>query len=123
MQAVPSIDLASLGILGILIGLFVGFLLGGINSISSTYRILLGLFLNIIGGLILSLLISYSIYPLNSLEILFIVLSLLGGFILGLFLNWKPYLHTSRTNHIIYDPDEDDEEFDRQIEEVLNGKE
>lgn len=123
VQVVPSIDLASLGIPGILIGLVAGFFLGGLDSINSIYRILFGVLVNIIGGLILSLLISYSIYPLNSLEFLFLVLSLFGGFILGLFLNWRPYLHTSRKSHIIYNPEEDDEEFDRQIEEVLNGKE
>ncbi len=122
LQTVPSLDLAILELPGLFIGLFLGYFLGGMDSIVSSHRIIIGVVVNVIGGLILSLLISISIYMLGSLEIVFVVLSLFGGFGLGLFLNWKPYVDISRKNHIIYESEEDDEEFDRQIEEALGGK-
>ena len=123
MQTAPSLNLAFLGIPGLFIGLIIGYILGEIDSISAGYRILLGLFVNVVVGLILALFISVTFYMMGSLEIVFIVLSLLGGFGLGLFLNWKPYFNTSRKNHIIYDPEDDDEEFERQIKEALGDNE
>ena len=44
-----------------------------------------------------------------------------GGVILGMILNWKPYLYEYTKQHIVYEID-DDEEFDRKIEEALKGK-
>lgn len=122
MQAAPSLDLAVLGIPGIFIGLVIGHVLGDIRTLNSVYKILLGSFINIIIGIILSLLFSLYLTPLNSLETMFIILSSLGGFGLGLFLGWTPQTDKPPKNHIIYDPEEDDEEFDRQIEEALGGR-
>lgn len=121
MQVAPSLDLAILGIPGILIGLVIGYVLGDIDTLSAIYRIFLGLFINIIVGILLALLFSLFLNPLHSLEMLFLIISSLGGFGLGLFFNWAPHIGTSPKNHIIYDPEEDDEEFDRQIEEALGG--
>ncbi|TFG34029.1 hypothetical protein EU527_05360 [Candidatus Thorarchaeota archaeon] len=122
MQTAPSLNLAFLGIPGFILGLFIGYILGDIDTLNSVYRILLGSFIATVGGIILSLLFSVYLTMLDSLEMLFIVLSVLGGFGLGIILNWSPYAQSSQKSHIIYEPDDDDEEFDRQIEEALGNK-
>lgn len=122
MQTAPSLDLAFLGIPGIIIGVVIGYILGDMDTLTLMYRVLIGGFINIIGGIILSLLISQFLLALDSLEMVFIILSLIGGFFLGMFLNYSPHLNSSKRNHIIYELDDDDEEFDRQIEEALGTK-
>jgi len=51
----------------------------------------------------------------------FIILAFAGGYGLGMFLNWAPPINTKPKNHIIYEPDDDDD-FDREIEEALGGQ-
>jgi len=123
LQTVPSLDLAFLGFLVMIIGLFTGYVLGQIDTISTSYRIIIGTFVNVVGGIILALLLSVSIYMLDSLGIVFIISSMVGGFYLGLCLNWAPSISNPQKSHIIYEPEDYDEEFDRQIKEALGEKE
>ena len=51
---------------------------------------------------------------------IFIVLAFIGGYFLGLFFNWAPPADSGPKQHIIYEPDDDDA-FDREIEEALGG--
>jgi hypothetical protein len=120
MQAPPTLDIALVGVPGLLLGLVIGYVIGGMPSFRVLDRIFLGIVISGIGGLVLSLVINFFI-PITSLEIFFIVLAFLGGYILGLFLNWTPPIKTETKQHIIYEP-EDDDAFDREIEEALGGK-
>jgi len=120
MQVTQTLDIAPLGIPGLLIGLLIGYVIGGQSSFRILDRFGLGLIISGIGGLILSLLISTFI-PIDSLVIVFIVLAFAGGYCLGLFLNWAPPISAKPKNHIIYEPDDDDA-FDKEIEEALGGK-
>ena len=120
MQVLQTLDIAVIGIPSLLIGLIIGYLVGGQSSLRVIDRFGLGIMVSGIGGLILSLAMSFYI-PLQSPEILFIVLAFAGGYTLGLFLNWAPPKNTKPKNHIIYEPDDDDA-FDREIEEALGGK-
>lgn len=122
MQGGPSLDVAALGLPGIVLGLVIGYTIAGMQNLRVIDRLLLGIVISSIGGLILSLAISIFI-PMGSLEMLFVILSFLGGYILGLVLNWESP-HSSKPNHhIIYEPDDDDDdEFDREIEDALGGR-
>jgi hypothetical protein len=51
---------------------------------------------------------------------MFIILAYAGGYILGMALNWKSPPKSGPKSHIIYEPDDDDD-FDREIEEALGG--
>lgn len=120
MQVAHTLDIAFLGIPGLVIGLVIGYFIGGLSSFRLIDRFGLGIIISGIGGLILSLAMGFFI-ELYSLEILFIILAFVGGYFLGLFLNWTPPENSKPTNHIIYEPDDDDA-FDREIERALSGK-
>ena len=121
MQAASTLDIVFIGIPSLLIGLIIGYIVGGRSSFRLIDRVGLGIMISGIGGLIFSLLISTYI-PIGSIETIFVILAFAGGYSLGLILNWTPPKKTKRTNHIIYEPDDDDA-FDREIEEALGGKE
>jgi hypothetical protein len=121
MQVTQTLDIALIGIPGLLMGLVIGYIIGGISSFRVINRISLGITISGIGGLILSLLLSFY-FSIGSLEILFVILSSAAGYILGLVLNWTSPIKSGPTNHIIYEPDDDDA-FDREIEEALSGLE
>ena len=120
MQVGPTLDIALIGMPGILLGLLIGYIIGGMPSFRLIDRIGLGIIISGAGGLVLSLAISFFI-TIGSLEMMFVILAFAGGFILGLFLNWKPPIKTKAKQHIIYEPDDDDA-FDKEIEEALGGK-
>ena len=127
MQGTPSIDVAILGVPGLLVGLLFGYTFGGMSSLSLNYRIGLGIITSFFGGLITGLLFmsqplsSYIPFLIGPFEVILMILSYLGGYVLGAISNWAPLPEPSLKRHIIYEPD-DDEEFDREIEEVLGGK-
>ncbi|MGY5858845.1 MAG: hypothetical protein RTU63_05710 [Candidatus Thorarchaeota archaeon] len=119
MQVGPTLDIALIGIPGILLGLLFGYIIGGMPSLRVVDRIGLGIIISGAGGLVLSLAINF-FYPIGPLEMMFVVLAFAGGYILGLFLNWKSPIRTKPKQHIIYEPDDDDA-FDREIEEALGS--
>lgn len=121
MQAPPTLDIALIGIPGLLIGLLIGYVIGGMPSFRLIDRIVLGTIISGLGGLILSLVINFFI-PIFTLEMIFIILAFGGGYGFGLFLNWKPPSDSGPKSHIIYEP-EDDDAFDKEIEEALGSKE
>ena len=53
-------------------------------------------------------------------QFIFIILSYLGGYALGAVANWAPLPEKPAKRHIIYEPDDDDE-FDREIEEAMGS--
>ncbi len=121
MQVTPTLDIALLGFPGLILGLVIGYLVGGMTSFRLLDRIGLGIIISGVGGLILSLLISFFI-QITSLVMMFVMLAFVGGYALGLFLNWTPPVNSGPKSHIVYEPD-DDEAFDREIEEALGTKE
>lgn len=120
MQVGPSIDMAVLGLPGIILGLLSGYVIGGMPNLRFLDRLFLGVVISGIGGLILALGIN-TLLPLDSLTMVFVVLSSFGGYFLGLVLNWEPPDTSKSKHHIIYEP-EDDDAFDREIEDALGGK-
>ena len=120
MQVTHSLDIALVGIPGLLIGVIIGYLVGGMSSLRVVDRIGLGVVISGISGFILSLVIGFFI-PLTTIEIGFVIFAFGGGFVLGLILNWRPPIKSGPKNHIIYEPDDDDA-FDKEIEEALGGK-
>ncbi len=121
MQVGPTLDIAFLGLPGIFLGLVAGYVIGGMPSLRLIDRFFLGGVISTFGGLILSIAINVFI-PMGSLEMIFIVLAFLGGFIFGLILNWEAPDSSKSKHHIIYESDDDDEAFDREIEDALGGK-
>lgn len=119
MQIAP-LDIALIGLPALLLGLVIGYVIGGMPNLRLIDRIGLGIIISGIGGLIFSLLVSF-FFPITSLEMIFIILAFVGGYTLGLFLNWTPPIDLGPKSHIIYEPDDDDA-FDREIDEALGNK-
>jgi len=127
MQVTPTLDIALIGLPALLLGLIIGYVIGGMPNLRLIDRIGLGIIISGIGGLIFSLLVSFfvpitSLETITSLEMMFIMLAFIGGYVLGLFLNWTPPVDSGPKSHIIYEPDDDDA-FDREIDEALGTKE
>lgn len=126
MQGIPNIDVAILGVPGLLIGLLFGYIIGGMTSFSFNYRIGLGIVLSSFGGMITALVFSSSPiksflpFDVETFELIFIIFSYFGGYALGAVANWAPLPEKPLKRHIIFEPDDDDE-FDREIEEAMGG--
>lgn len=121
MQA-PTIDLAILGIPGILIGLVLGYTFCGYERFKAIDRIIMGIISSIFAGIITTVVMMIFI-PEASSQAGLIVLSYSGGYALGAASNWAPTPEKPPKSHIIYEPDDDDDEaFDREIEETLRGE-
>ena len=108
------------GVIALFIGLVFGFILGSMEDISSNYRIGLGLIVSFFGGMISSLFFLSGNLD-SSLMMIPGILACLGGCVLGAIASWVPPSAKPPRRYIIFEPDEDDE-FDREIEEALGGK-
>lgn len=120
------IDVIIPGLPGILVGLSLGYIIGGMSSLGYTQRIGLGFVISIFGGMITNLLFLSP--PLNAYFqfqgstfdlLLFLTLTYFGGYALGAGSNWAPLPEKPPERHIIYEPDDDD--FDREIEEAMGS--
>ncbi len=126
MQGIPNVDVAILGVPGILLGLLCGYIFGGMTSLSFNYRIGLGVIISFFGGLITGLLfiseplVSYLPFEVGTFEMILMILSYFGGYALGAVANWAPLPEKPAERHIIFEPDDDDD-FDREIEDALSG--
>lgn len=121
MQVAPTLDMAIFGVPGIIIGLGFGYFFGGYESFRPIDRIGMGIISSIFAGVITTVVIMIYI-PLSTFEAIFIVLSYFGGYSIGALSNWAPSPEKPPKSHIIIEPDDDDEEFDREIEEALTGR-
>ncbi len=124
MQIGPTLDTALLGVPGIFIGLILGYFLGGYESFRAIDRIGLGIISSIFAGVITTVVLMIFIPTVGTIEAIFIILSYFGGYALGAVSNWAPTPEKPRKSHIIYEPDDDDDDkaFDREIEETLRGE-
>ena len=122
MQAPPTLDMAILGVPGVIIGLGLGYYFGGYESFRAIDRIGMGIISSIFAGVITAFLIMTYWIILTTFEVIFIVLSYFGGYVLGAVSNWAPTPEKPPKSHIVYEPDDDDEAFDREIEDALSGE-
>ncbi|MBY8997138.1 MAG: hypothetical protein KGD60_05360 [Candidatus Thorarchaeota archaeon] len=126
MQGIPNIDVAILGVPGLLIGLLFGYVLGGMTSLDFNYRIGLGVIISFFAGMITGLLFiseplaSFLPMDVKMFEWIFIILSYFGGYFLGAVSNWALLPDKPPKRHIIYEPDDDDD-FDKEIEKAMGG--
>jgi hypothetical protein len=126
MQGTSIIEAIIPGIPGISLGFILGYILGGMSSISFNQRVFLGLIISLFGGMITSFLFlspPLNVYIQsqgNTFELLlFLILSYFGGYALGAGSNWAPPPEKPPERHIIYEDDDDEEAFDREIEEAM----
>jgi len=120
MQPINTLEISTVILPSILLGVILGYSMGTMRSYGIAKRAALTLILSIIGGAILLIPLAYFL-PISTFTVLLSSLSVLGGAILGLFYNWTPPEESVRKSHIIYEADDDDE-FDREIRESLGGK-
>ncbi|MFW9793407.1 MAG: hypothetical protein ACFFEE_03820 [Candidatus Thorarchaeota archaeon] len=121
MQVAPTLDMALLGVPGILIGLFLGYFFGGYENFRTVEKIGMGIISSIFAGVITTVILMIYL-PLTTFEAIFIVLAYFGGYFLGAASNWAPPPEKPPKRHIVYEPDVDEDEFDREIEEALRGE-
>jgi hypothetical protein len=119
MQVLPSYEDAFIAVPGLLVGMAFGYIIAGREDFSAQYRIGLGIIVSLFGGVITSLLI-YEFLDNVTFEIFLIIISFFGGYALGAIANWAPLPEKPAKRHIIFEPDDDDE-FDREIEEAMGG--
>lgn len=122
MQTPPTLDMAILGVPGVIIGLGLGYYFGGLESFRAIDRIGMGIISSIFAGVITAFLIMNYWISLTTFEVVFIVLSYFGGYVLGAVSNWAPTPEKPRKSNIVYEPDDDDEAFDKEIEDALSGE-
>jgi NhaP-type Na+/H+ or K+/H+ antiporter len=120
MQGLDYMQLLIYALPGIIIGFALGYLIGGSVILRRIDRIGLGLVVGVIGGIILSLVLSIIVVP-SEFSIILSVIAMTSGLIFGELMNWNPITKSTRKSHVIFNPDEDDEEFDRQIKRFMES--
>jgi len=105
------------GIPSLFAGVGLGYIVGGMKSLKSSDRLLLGLASSTIGGLAIVLAFS-AFLPFSSSGVVLSILAFGGGFIFGAGTHWDDPAKPKPKSHIIYEPEEEDE-FDREIEKVF----
>ena len=105
------------GIPSLFVGVGLGYIVGGMKSLKSSDRLLLGLASSTIGGLAIVLALT-AFRPFSSSGVILSILAFGGGFIFGAGTHWDAPAEPKPKSHIIYEH-EDDDEFDSEIEEVF----
>ena len=121
MQGFDTITALILAFPAVLIGFIVGRIIGGMESMKVPERVGLILMISALGGIIIAIIVGYlmNFIPIT-LEFLMSIISLLGGSVFGAVSNWQTPAKRDPKGHIVFEID-DDEEFDREIEEALGG--
>ncbi len=104
----------------IIIGAVAGYAIGGRTNLNAAERILYGVIVSLIGGIMTGLIIA-PLFPPGPFSFLLGVLSFAGGCAFGMSINWAPTPSKGPRRHVVFNPEEDDEEFDRQIEDAFRG--
>lgn len=122
LQPFTPIEALTAGLPGLLLGFLVGYMLGATKSFSSRDRFFIALAVGVLGGIVIILILSTTgLVTVSSVEILLSIMATFGGIGVGAVLHWQPFASPPPKRHITFDPEEDDEEFDRQINEALGG--
>ena len=107
------------GMAPIIIGVIFGYVLGAMKSIETISRAIMAI---LIGGIIgIIFVVSFtSLIAATPIALMLAIIASIGGILLGMAWNWTPTVPKGRLHHIIYEPDDDDA-FDREIDEALSG--
>ena len=101
-------------------GIIAGYIVGGFQRFQNVERFGLVVLVCLFGGIITALVIGIFVPP-DSSSIILSIIAFTGGGMLGMVINWAPAPQKSKKLHIIYEP-EDDDAFDREIEEALKSE-
>ncbi len=105
----------------LLVGLGSGYVIGGQGQLSVRDRLAIISSFGFIGGLIMGMfLVAFSTVT-GTYFFGLQILSCIGGTVVGAASNWVPVGESGLTSYVVFDPD-DDEEFDRQIDEALGKR-
>lgn len=119
MQIMAITD-AVVSLVSILLGVGSGYVIGALKDAGRFERIGLGIVISLVGGFLVSMLFGMYVVmhmPPIPLQIAAFALGTTAG---GIW-NWQTPLDKTSPDHIIFEPD-DDEEFDRKIEEAFEKK-
>jgi len=78
------------------------------------------LLVSLFGGIISAIVTGIFVTP-DDFSVILAIIAFTAGSMLGMVFNWAPAPPKSKTHHIIYEP-EDDDAFDREIEEALKSE-
>jgi len=126
LQFTP-LDAIYAGLPGLVVGFLAGYILGASGSLSTKDRFFIALAVGLFGGVIIAfLLLTSGIIAVGpegnpSMTVLLSIMSTFGGIGVGAGMHWQPSAPTPPKRHVTFDPEEDDEEFDRQLREGLGG--
>jgi len=116
-QMLPPLELIEYGIPPVLVGLIIGYAIGGSPHLSIRERIGFAVVICLLGGLTLSVLM-FAWLPVTTQSVLFGIISFAGGYAFGTIYHWRPPEKPASKQHVIFEP-EDDEDFDREIDKAL----
>lgn len=120
MQVMAAMD-AIVSLASMLLGMGCGYAIGALKDTRRWERIALGGLVSIIGGFLVSLIFgSYVMMHIPPIPLQ--IASFTVGTIVGGAWHWQTPIRQRSSTHIIFKPD-DDEEFDRKIDEVFRRKE
>ncbi len=122
MQPITPYDRLIYGAPSLLAGYVVGYFVGGTKSFSIRDRFILGVAFTLLGGLVVILALGMFI-AVGTFEVILSIISTAAGFGLGLATNWEPPKEPEFKARMVFDPEEEDEEFDRQIDRALGRRE
>ena len=107
----------------IFVGIIIGYILGGRSSFSELDRIATGAIISVVGGLVTTFIIaSYAPVDGGMSALLYGIAGFAGGCVFGQLVSWQPYYKRDEKKiRMIFEP-EDDDEYDREIEDALGGK-
>ncbi|MHA1811830.1 MAG: hypothetical protein ACTSYX_00190 [Candidatus Thorarchaeota archaeon] len=118
MQLIPYEQVILFSLPAILMGLGAGHALGGQATVPAKTRVGVTIVVGALGGAVIALLVA-SFRGAETMFYLLSVLSCIAGSLFGMVINWAPE-PPKIAHHVVFTP-EDDEEFDREIEEALGG--
>lgn len=120
MQVMAVMD-AIVSLASMILGMGCGYAIGALKDTGRWERIALGGLVSLIGGFIVSLIFgSYVMMRMPPIPLQ--IASFTVGTIVGGVWHWQTPIRQRSSPHIIFKPD-DDEEFDRKIDEAFRRKE
>ncbi len=117
MQVFDIVQAMTLGLPGIIAGTIVGYIIGSL-SMSRNLKVFLALTFSIVGGLLL--VVAFQMFiRIDTLKSLLAFMAFVGGIAFGLMVGWVPERPPGPSRHVVFDPEEDDIEFERQLQSAL----
>ncbi len=122
LQTIDYTQLVVYGLPGIVLGISVGYIIGGQRSLRTLDRVGIGLAVGVIGGIIIPLMLDHftNVSP-GDFGIIMSILATTMGAGFGVIINWAPTPRKDKTRRVVFDPDEDDREFERQLKEFTES--